>query len=376
MKLFSSDSIISRTLRPLVGLFEPFYGHLPKLQAHSSCWPLNNSFSHHPQVAQGKRRDQLSPVFDQAPIPILAIAKLVFNHPEGVLHFGRDAGADLFQLVDQGDYSFALLQIPALARNHGNLPVHAGALQLNHLSVGDASVARDCKDNIFFAMQQSVSLCAVVLIGSSAHDRVNQARLSVCANVSLHAEVPLIGLLGLMHTWVTLTRAVFGGAGSCDQSSINDNSVSFEQQVLLDQRGVDSSTNLSGQLVGFKQVAKSENGALIRRARSSCVELGKLAKQGHVVQCIFHGRIGQVKPLPLKMNAKHCGKGERRTASFTWMSKRLDQASQLSPMDNKIHHFKKLTLTRNLGCQFKLGVCYKTQGFSSCFFAQKSHSSG
>ena len=83
MKLCSSDSPISRTLRSFVGLFGPSFGHLPTLQAHSSRRPLNNSFSHHPQVAQRKQRDQLRRVFDQAPIPSLAIAELALDHPEG-----------------------------------------------------------------------------------------------------------------------------------------------------------------------------------------------------------------------------------------------------------------------------------------------------
>jgi hypothetical protein len=38
-----------------------------------------------------------------------------------VFHFGPNAGLDLLQLVDQGVYSFALLQSPALTRHHGNL---------------------------------------------------------------------------------------------------------------------------------------------------------------------------------------------------------------------------------------------------------------
>jgi hypothetical protein len=36
MESRSSDSSISRTLHPLGGLFEPPFGHLPTLQAHSS----------------------------------------------------------------------------------------------------------------------------------------------------------------------------------------------------------------------------------------------------------------------------------------------------------------------------------------------------
>jgi hypothetical protein len=129
MKLYSSDSSISRTLRPLGGRFGPSFGRLPTLQAHSSRSCLNNSFSHHPQVVQRKQRDQLRRVFDQAPIPSLAIAKLALDHPEWVFHFGPNAGLDLLQLVDQGVYSFALLQSPALTRHHGHLPVNPRALR-------------------------------------------------------------------------------------------------------------------------------------------------------------------------------------------------------------------------------------------------------
>ena len=60
----------------------------PRWQVHSSRRPLNNSFSHYPQIAHRKPRDQLSRIFDQTPIPSLAIAKLAFDHPKGVFHFG------------------------------------------------------------------------------------------------------------------------------------------------------------------------------------------------------------------------------------------------------------------------------------------------
>ena len=139
---------------------------------------------------------------------------------------------------------------------------------------------------------------------------MNQARLSVCANVRLHTEVPLVAFLGLVHLWVTLTRVVLGGARSCDQSGIN-NSACFEQQAPLDQLGVNGSKNLRSQVVGFKQVTESEDGALIRQARGARVKLGELTKQGHIVQGLFHGRIRKAKPLLHKMDAKHCGNGKR-----------------------------------------------------------------
>ena len=322
------------------------------MEAHSSRRTLNNSFSHHPQVAQRKQRDPLIRIFDQALIASLAIAKLALDHPEGVFHFGPNAGLDLFQLVDQGVYSFALLQSPALARHHGNLPIHPRVLLLNLLGLGDAAVAEVCEDNSPLTVQQSVRLCDVVLIGSSARNSVYQARLSVCAYVSLHAEVPLVALLGLVHLWVTLTRAVLGGAGRGNQSGINDRAC-FEQQAPLDQLGINGVKNLRSQVVGFKQVAESENGDLIRQARGACVKLGELTKQGHVVQCLFHGRIRQAKPLLHEMNAKDCGNWKRWPARFTCRRKGLGQASQLRPRHNKIHLVEKLTLTRSHGDQFK-----------------------
>ena len=99
MKLCSSDSSISRTLHPFGGLLGSSFGHLPTLQAHSSRRPLNHLFSHHPQIAQRKQRDQLGRVFDQVPIPSLAIAELALDHPGGVLHLGPNAGLELLQPV-------------------------------------------------------------------------------------------------------------------------------------------------------------------------------------------------------------------------------------------------------------------------------------
>ena len=53
------------------------------------------------------------------------------------------------------------------------------------------------------------------------------------------------------------------------------------------------------------------------------------------------------------MDAKNCGNRKRWTPRFTCRRKGLDQASQLRPRHNKIHLFKKFTLTRSLGDQFK-----------------------
>jgi hypothetical protein len=293
MKLYSSDSPISRSLRSLIGLFGPAFEHLPTLQAHTSCRPLNNSLSNHPQVTQRKKCCQLRRVFDQSPIASLAIAELALDRPEGVFHFGPNAGLDLLQLVDQGVYSFTLLQSPALARHYGNWPVNTRVLRLNLLALGDAAVVRICEYNIFFTVQQSMRMCDVVFIGSSARNRMNQARLSVCANASLHTKVPLVALLGLVHVWVTLIRAFLGGARSCDQSGIND-ITRIEQQAPVDQHGVHGSKNLSGQVVGFKQVTESEYGYLIRQARGAPSSWANLRNKA--ISCKASSMAGSERP--------------------------------------------------------------------------------
>jgi hypothetical protein len=85
----------------------------------------------------------------------------------------------------------------------------------------------------------------------------------------------------------------------------------FEQQAPLDQLGINGGEHLKSQVVGFKQVTESENGALISQACAASVELGELTKQGHIVQGLFHGRVTQAKLLLHEMDAKHCGNGKK-----------------------------------------------------------------
>jgi hypothetical protein len=67
-------------------------GRLPALQTHSSQRALNNSFSSHPQVAQGKQREQLRRVLGQPFVANLGEAELTLDHSERVLDLGANAG--------------------------------------------------------------------------------------------------------------------------------------------------------------------------------------------------------------------------------------------------------------------------------------------
>jgi hypothetical protein len=68
------------------------------VKAHSTRKPLNYSFSNQPQVAQLKQRDQLRRVFEQDPIPCLAIDELAIDHHEGLFNLGPNACLGLSNL--------------------------------------------------------------------------------------------------------------------------------------------------------------------------------------------------------------------------------------------------------------------------------------
>ena len=57
-------------------------------------------------------------------------------------------------------------------------------------------------------VQQIGDLLDVRLAGPCRRDRVDQAAVSVHANVRLHAEMPRVALLGLVHFGVTLAFLV------------------------------------------------------------------------------------------------------------------------------------------------------------------------
>jgi hypothetical protein len=142
----------SSPISPSFGPLGPGLGHLPTVWAHSCRQPLNHSLAHHPQIGQRKHHQQLAGVLGQTPVTRLAVSKLTLDHPKRMLHLGADTGFDLFNPISQGLAGFGLVQRLALARHHGNFPVHASVFVLNLLALFNASVARVGKDHFFLPM--------------------------------------------------------------------------------------------------------------------------------------------------------------------------------------------------------------------------------
>lgn len=82
--------------------------------------------------------------------------------------------------------------------------------------------------------------------------------------MGLHVEVPLVALLGLMHLLITRFASVLGGCGRCNQRGIHDG-VDAQQQLIVFEQFVNGLQDLFDELVLFKQVAKTQDRALIRR---------------------------------------------------------------------------------------------------------------
>ena len=359
-----------------VGISEANSGRFPtrsrpfcRFRAHSCLCPhVQKSFAHHPDVGQCKQRHQVGSVFGQPPVLDFHIAKLAFDDPKRVFDLGSDAGLGFLQLVQNGTHGRVLLQGSALARRHGNVPVHLRVFGLNFLTLVDAPVARVSKDIRFLTVQQRVRLRDVVRVGCSGRHAVHQTLVRIRANVGFHAEMPLVALLRLVHLGVTGAGTVLGGTGCRNQGGI-DHRALFEQQAFGRQRGVDSGQDLNAQVVCFEHVAKAQDGALVGKVVFPHIQSCELTKHRGVVQRFFHGGVGQVEPLLKEVNAQHGVHCKRRATAFGARlgGVRCNQRHQLGPRHHEVHLVEELALARPLGLALEsaLAQAHLFHGFNT-----------
>ena len=194
----------------------------------------------------------------------------------------------------------------------------------------------------------------IVDVGRRADDRMHQPRLGIHADVRLHAEVPLLALLGLMHLGVALAVLVLRRTRRGNEGGVHHRA-GLEHQALLGQPGVDGGQQLGRQLVLLQQVAKAKDGGLVGHARGA-LQAGKAAVQRALVQFLFHGRIAQVPPQLQAMDAQHRLDGKRRPATQRLVctaGMRLDQRHQLRPRHHLVHLVEEDLLAGLLGQRVK-----------------------
>ena len=103
----------------------------------------------------------------------------------------------------------------------------------------------------------------VLHMGGRGNHRVGQSELGIDPDVRLHAKVPLVAFLRLVHLGVALAVPVLRRAWRGDDRRINYRAFP-EQQALLCQVGVDRRKDSLGQAVRFKQPTKLEQRRGIR----------------------------------------------------------------------------------------------------------------
>ena len=115
------------------------------------------------------------------------------------------------------------------------------------------------------------------------------ACLGIHANVSLHAEIPLVAFLAGVHLKVTLFIFVLGGCECGNQGGVYG-CARLEQQSASGQEFIDKAVDLLDQFVFLQSVSKSRNGGLIGQA-TKLFQLGKLPLQRNVKEGFFHRRV-------------------------------------------------------------------------------------
>ena len=96
----------------------------------------------------------------------------------------------------------------------------------------DSLVAGIAKGIGFLTMQERLGLGYVTHVGGSANYRMHQAGLGIDADVRLHAEMPLIAFLRLMHLLIPFAFPVLGRGGCCDQGRVDNRSFTQQQTFL------------------------------------------------------------------------------------------------------------------------------------------------
>jgi hypothetical protein len=162
-------------------------------------------------------------------------------------------------------------------------------------------------------VKQLTRLGHVIDVGRRADQRVHDARLGVHADVRLHAVMPLVALLRLVHLRVTLTAGILRRARRGNDGGVHDGAGAHEQ-TLLGKMGVDLLEQRLGQVVGDQQAAKLQQRGGIGHRLSRQVDAHEVPQRLAVVDRILEGFIGQAVPLLEQVHAKHLGNAHRLAA--------------------------------------------------------------
>ena len=231
------------------------------------------------------------------------------------------------------------------------MPIHASGVW----SFAGALVARIRKDNLFFTVQQRMALGDIIDVCVRSDDGVHQLGLRVHPNMGLHAEVPLVALLNLVHLGVAFTALVLGRARCSNQGGIH-HGARLEQQAMGGQLGVDDLQNLWAQFVLFEQMTKSQDADPVWNALGAA-DACKVAVEAGLEQGFFGPQVRQAKPLLQAVNAQHQCKVKWRASRVGHWCVRRNERQQIAPRHDVVHFFEQDLLARAPGAEIESEVC-------------------
>ena len=284
------------------------------------------------QIGHAEQREQLRGVLGQAAVAGLAMPEEVLHNVEGVLDLGPQAGLDLLDPLQL--FTPAMLgQRPPLAGAHGHMPVdrHTEAL----LAFVHARVASVAEGILLVAVQQRLGLGHVGHMGRRADDRMHQPRLGIDADVRLHAELPLVALLRLVHLRIALSRRVLRRRRRSDDRRIHHRPAP-QEQTLGRQMRVDRREDRVRQLLVFQQAPELQQRRGIRRRLAPQVDAHEPANRLAVVNRVLDPLVRQPQAVLHDVHAQHALQTHRRTTPSAALGiVQLDRGHQLAP---RRHH--------------------------------------
>lgn len=174
-----------------------------------------------------------------------------------------------------------------------------------------------------------MALRDILDIGRCCNALVRQAGVGIHLVMRIHARVTLLVYLVLVHLRTPLARAVLGRPGRCNQIGI-DSQAGFEHQAFGNRVSVDRDQQLNHQVVLLNQVAKEEDGGLVRQSGQACVRTKNKAAFSEML-CHFHGWVRQTELMLQEFDAQHSRKGKVRTNVICVHSYRRERPDQTSP---------------------------------------------
>ena len=316
--------------------------------SHSSDAPLllksQQMVSRHEQIGQRRHNEQAVAVFHHAAIVDLGKAKDALDDEKGVLHLGAHTRLPAVLLA-------LTFSQPSIAK-----PLLIGEVTRLRCGPGDqrllAGVGGVAIHPLLVAVQQLRERMFVVHVGRCRNNRMDQLGLTVHTDVRLHAEVPLVTLLRLVHLRVARLVLILGRGRGIDDGGIDDGAGRYLQSFGL-QMPSNFLEQTFAQLMLFEQMAEFAYGGFIRCTFPTQIDTDELAHGQGVIESFFHRRIGKVEPVLEKVDTQHTLKTNRRASVSGLGVNRFDQGAQGRPRNYAFHLGQKRSATCRLAVPVK-----------------------